>query len=164
MFQKRLHRVSTSGENERHECLTAEKCNKYHDEDDGDQGALGDLKVPTAAARRSGVIVGTAIGTCVRCPSCIIAPTGVRVASCEREGRRRCRSHGCEEHRQKPQATRFEIPSQTEKTLQAGARQPCEQRGMWRGDLKRLQSKESGERVGYEYTPILFHRARSRSI
>lgn len=107
MFQKRLHRVSTSGENERQECLTAEKCNKYHDEDDGDQGALGDLKVPTAAARRSGVIVGTAIGTCVRCPSCIIASTGVRVASCEREGRRGCRSHGCEEHTSK--AAGYEI-------------------------------------------------------
>lgn len=98
MFQKRLHTVSTSDEYERRKCLTAEKCNKYHDKDDGDQRALGDLKVPAAAARRPGVIVGTAIGTRVRCPSCIVASTGVWVARCEREGRRRCRSHDCEEY------------------------------------------------------------------
>lgn len=88
MFQKRLHTISTSGENERRECLTAEKCNEYHDEDDGDQRALGDLKVPAAASRCPGVIVGTAIGTCVRCPSCIVASTSIWIAGCEREGRR----------------------------------------------------------------------------
>lgn len=88
MFQKRLHRVSTSSQNQIREFLTAEKCNKYHDQDDGDQCALGNLEVPTAAARRPCVIVGTAIGARIRCPSCIVASTGVWVLSCEREARR----------------------------------------------------------------------------
>lgn len=145
MFQKRLHTVSMSDEYERRKCLTAEKCNKHHDKDDGDQRALGDLKVPAAAARRPGVIVGTAIGTRVRCPSCIVASTGVWVARCEREGRRRCRSHDCEEYTTKGRRLRDSKYRHRRKALQGDARQPCERRGMWRGDLKGLQSKESEE-------------------
>lgn len=128
----------------RREGLTAEKCNKHHDEDDGDQSALGDLEVPAAGTRRPSVIVGTAIGTCVRCPSCVVASTGVGVASREREGRRRCRSHDFQEHTTK--VVGYEI----RKTVADGRRykemlvNPASGGEMWRRGLKELQLKESG--------------------
>lgn len=66
--------------------------------------------------------------------------------------------------RQRPQDAGFEIPSQT-----VGATRRCSSTLRAEGYVEvRLEGTAvegiRRERVGYEYVPILFHRARSRSI